>query len=108
LYEMASIYTDWYIGEIKSADAESISRLAEQAFVRLHQVNPEHGPGWIKRAQLYVAAGSKAGKRKTLEDARQWLENAKESLGLKQDTEEMRTIRDQIDRAEKALAAGGT
>lgn len=108
LYEMASIYTDWYIAEIKSADAESISRLAEQAFVRLHQVNPEHGPGWIKRAQLYAAAGAKAGKLATLKDAKQWLDNAKEALGLKQDTEEMRTIRDQIERAEKALAAGGT
>ncbi|HEY7120128.1 MAG TPA: hypothetical protein VH475_26305 [Tepidisphaeraceae bacterium] len=107
LYEMGSIYTDWYINDPKSPDSQQISRLAEQAFTRLHQVNPEHGPGWIERARLYATAGERGRKPTTLKDANQWLDNARQSQGLTQDSDEIRAVREQIDRAQKALQTSG-
>jgi hypothetical protein len=95
------------MSEPGSTDAEQVSKLAEQSFTRLHKINPEHGPAWIERAQLYAAAGSNAGKPATLRDARQWLDNAAKVMQLKADTPEMKKIRQQIEQAERKLAGGG-
>src|SRR5205823_6132846 len=84
LYEMASLYTDWYIHSAASKDAAELSRLAESTFNHLFKVNPEYANGWIKRAELYAVGGARAGRRDSLEDARRWLANAREIL--KQDT----------------------
>jgi tetratricopeptide (TPR) repeat protein len=103
LYEMACIYTDWYIHSAASKDADSFSRLAEASFSRLFQVNPESAEGWVKRAELYAVGGARARRRDTLRDARRWLANAREIL--KADTPEMQRIAHDIDQAEKEKSA---
>jgi hypothetical protein len=102
LYEMGAIYTDWYAEGGTDADAQAASRLAEECFTKLHQVNPHHAAGWIKRAELYSMAGARGNRKDTLRDARRWLANAREIL--KTDTPEMQRIAKRIDDAEKAAA----
>jgi tetratricopeptide (TPR) repeat protein len=102
LYEMGAIYTDWYAEGGTDADAKAASRLAEECFAKLHQVNPRHAAGWVKRAELYAMAGARDHRKDTLRDARRWLGNAREIL--KTDTPEMQRIAKRIDDAEKAAA----
>jgi tetratricopeptide (TPR) repeat protein len=99
LYEMGAIYTDWYIQGGSEKETADASRLAEEAFTKLHRLNPRHATGWIKRAELYTVAGTRAKRKDTLKDARQWLANAREIL--KTDTPEMQRIAKQISEAEK-------
>ncbi len=105
LYEMASIYTDWYTHEPNDTDALALAKLADQAFTRLHAVNQNHAEGWLMRAHLYAAAGVRAKKLQTLKDARQWVDNAREVLG--KDTPEIKAARAEIDQAEKTITGKG-
>ena len=106
LYEMASIYTDWYIQEPESKEAEKISKLAEECFTKLVNVNQNHAEGWIKRAELYATAGSRAKNAATLADARRWLNNAREIL--KTDTPEIKRVEGLINQPLKPPARQGT
>ncbi|HSI32803.1 MAG TPA: hypothetical protein VK986_04370 [Tepidisphaeraceae bacterium] len=108
LYELAGVYTDWYVKEGDPAHpnakaAEDLARQGEQIFVKLHKLNPKHAAGWVARARMYAAAGERGKKPATLADAEQWLANARELLGA--DTAEMQQVQREIDRAKKALAA---
>ncbi|HEY8747712.1 MAG TPA: hypothetical protein VIM11_07050 [Tepidisphaeraceae bacterium] len=99
VYEMASVYTDWFSNGSDDPNAQEISRKAEFYFAKLHQINPQHVAGWLKRAELYAVAGQRAGNQKTLADAEQWLANAREIL--KKDTPETVATAQLIDLARK-------
>jgi hypothetical protein len=90
LCEMGTIYTDWYIQDSQAPDAEQLSKNAEACFVRAIAVNPQHAETWIKRAELYAVAGTRAKRPDTLTDARKWLSNAREIL--KTDTPEIKHV----------------
>ena len=81
IYEMACVYTDWYINGPDDPNAKAISKSADQWFTKLFQINQKHVAGWLKRAELYAVAGQREANLKTLQDADQWLANAREILG---------------------------
>jgi hypothetical protein len=99
MFEMASVYTEWYIDGPDDPNATSISKMAELWFTKLLQINPQHAGGWLKRAELYAAAGQRAANFKTLADAEKWLANAREIL--KKDTPETQAVALKIAEAEK-------
>jgi len=103
IHEMAGIYTDWYVSEPDPKLNAELSKEAEQMFVRLHKVNPQHAAGWISRAHLYAVAGLRGKKLATLKDARQWLDNARELLGT--ETADIKRVQQEVDQAEKSLKA---
>jgi len=94
LYEMASVYTDWYIGGPDDPNSKAISKSADQWFTKLFQINQKHVAGWLKRAELYAAAGQREANLKTIQDADQWLANAREILG--KDTPETQQVAQKI------------
>jgi tetratricopeptide (TPR) repeat protein len=94
VFEMASVYTDWYINSPDDPNARAISKSAEQWFVKLFQINRQHVSGWLKRAELYAVAGQREANARTLADADTWLANAREVL--KKDTPETQRVAQKI------------
>lgn len=99
LLEMASIYTDWYVHTKESATAD----LADAYFAKLHEVNPDHASGYIKRAELYLTAGTELKRSDTLNTAVQCLDRAKQTLG--RDTAEAAALRTKL--ADAQAKVGG-
>jgi tetratricopeptide (TPR) repeat protein len=97
LYEMAAIYTDWYIADLETTLADH----ADALYDKLHKLNPNHAEGYIKRAQLYLAAGTKLRRADTLRTAIACLDKAKSITG--KEALEVGTLRAEIGRAQKAL-----
>ena len=86
LLEMASIYTDWYA---QTHDTETAD-LADGFFDKLHKLNPDHATGYIKRAELYLDAGSTLKRADTLDTALSCLKKARAALGQTQSQNDTR------------------
>jgi len=97
LFEMASIYTDWFK---QSKDAE-ISDLAEKYFARLYQVNPQHAEGFLKRAEHYLNAGTHFKRADMFTTGIACLDEAKKLNGGK-DTAAITGLRGQFAKAQAA------
>lgn len=97
-YEMAAIYTDWFkqTKEARTADA------ADQFFSKLHTLNGEHVDGYIKRADLYLAAGTEFKRDETLVAGLTCLDHARNNLG--RETPEIASLRTQLQQARQKIA----
>lgn len=99
LMEMASLYTDWF----KKTKEASLADQADIYFDRLHKLNKSHAAGYIKRAELYLAAGSALNRADTLRTGIACLDAAKQSLG--KETTEIVSLRTSLNAA--LTKAGG-
>jgi tetratricopeptide (TPR) repeat protein len=94
LFEMASIYTDWF----KQGKDSKVADLADEYFDRLHKVNARHAEGYVKRAELYLAAGTLFKRPDTLKAAIHCLDQAKSIYG--KDDAAITALRGQIAKAQ--------
>lgn len=99
LMETASLYTDWF----KQTKEAALADQADIYFDRLHKLNKSHAPGYVKRAELYLAAGSTLNRADTLRTGIACLDAAKQSLG--KETTEIASLRSDLETALKK--AGG-
>ncbi|MFQ5590062.1 MAG: tetratricopeptide repeat protein [Phycisphaerae bacterium] len=68
--ELAQVYSGWCLETL----AEGECAKAEEAFVKVHDINENHVRGWLARAKLQYDVGSRLGRR-------DWLEGARASVG---------------------------
>lgn len=101
LYEVASLYTDWFAEDPKPEQADR----ADEYFDRLQKVNPEHGPGYLKRAELYLRAGVALRRLDTLAAAEDCLARAQGSLD-EQELARSKQLKQEIAQARSKLEQG--
>ncbi len=93
-FELARIYSGWCLETF----ADEQCHKAEEAFVRLHEINDNHIEGWLARAEMNYAVGGRLGKRA-------WLDNAKKMvdfvLGIQPNHPRASHLLEEIDKAIK-------
>ena len=99
LYEMAGIYTDWYV---KEKDTQLADR-ADAYFSKLHTLNPKHAEGFVKRAELYLATGTALKRNDILDNAITCVNHARTIRGS--DTPEATKLRADIAKAKAAIGS---
>ncbi len=100
LLEMASVYTDWY----KQSKETALADEADKYFDRLHKLNKSHAAGYVKRAELYLAAGTELKRIDSLKAGLDCLDAAKQALGG-QDTDKMAELRKQLSDASQKIGS---